>query len=117
MGTVNPRGGKRKPTAFLFDASHWLTDKHVAMMTPTQRGIYIHLLAFEWLEGSIPMDYEDVAVLAGPMTEHDWMVVRQRFRKNGTNKRLEDERAAVAEHLERLAASRRRAAKKRWGKR
>lgn len=44
-----------KPPAFQFYVNDWLSSINVRMMTPEQRGCYIHLLAASWPDG-IPYD-------------------------------------------------------------
>ena len=52
-----------KAPAFQFYASDFLSDLNVQMMTMAQRGIYITLLAMEWIEGSLPSNIQSLQIL------------------------------------------------------
>lgn len=45
-----------KAPAFQFYASDWRSDGTVSLMSLEEEGAFIRLLAFAWLEGSIPAD-------------------------------------------------------------
>lgn len=51
--------------AFQFYPKDFLTSPRVMAMTPTERGIYITLLCFCWLEGGLKDDVKALAKLAG----------------------------------------------------
>lgn len=48
---------------FPFYPGDWLADEKVQSMSWEARGVYIHLLAIEWREGSIPADSTAIALL------------------------------------------------------
>ena len=56
-----------KPPAFQFYAKDWLSSPRVQLMTPSQRGAYIQLLAYCWDSGdcSLPDDDIKLAALSG----------------------------------------------------
>jgi uncharacterized protein YdaU (DUF1376 family) len=54
-----------KSPAFLFYPRDFLADSHVAVMDLTQRGAYVVLLCYAWLDGSIPADSAHLAKLVG----------------------------------------------------
>ena len=61
---------KEKTPAFQFYPKDWLSDINVIRMSLEQRGMYIHLLSFCWLEGSIPADPKEVCLLLGMGQEY-----------------------------------------------
>ena len=70
-----------KAPAFQFYASDFLSDINVTTMTMAQRGMYITLLAFEWIEGSLPTDLLKLRILCGnhPDFDNDWQIVMNCF--------------------------------------
>ncbi len=107
---------------FPFDPADWLTDMHVLRMTLAQRGAYITLLCFEWLEGWLPSDSESLARLVGVGAD-DWDGIwreplSDRFKeKSGRlfNPRLEAERKKAKRlHDDRVRWGR-EGAKRRYG--
>ena len=52
-----------KAPAFQFYAGDFLSDLKVASMNMEERGIYITLLAYSWLENGLPADPEKLARL------------------------------------------------------
>lgn len=108
-----------KAPAFQFYAGDFLSDINVTTMTMAQRGIYITLLAYEWIEGSLPSDILKLRILCGNHTDFDsdWDVVSGCFfEKDGRlyNRRLESERTNMIEYRERMSANGRKGAKSRW---
>lgn len=87
-----------KSPAFRFYPKDFLTDNHVRVMTLDARGLYISLLAMEWLDGDLPADPEVLARMVGVDEKHfnrAWRLVRPCFQEqNGrlTQRRLEAER-------------------------
>ena len=71
-------------------------------MSPTARGVYIDMLAVQWMQGPLPDDREAVGLLIGcTVSDGDWSVVRSKFRPDGngciTNEKLDEVlREAVA---------------------
>jgi hypothetical protein len=66
---------KNKPPAFQFYVRDWLASKSVRMMTPTQRGYYIQLLAEAWdsdRPGYLPEGYATWQ-LAGAQSEAEFL--------------------------------------------
>lgn len=89
--------------AFQFYPKDWLTDSRVVSMTTLQRGIYIQLLCYCWLDGWLPMDPKKLSLLSGAqgMTEQEflehWEAIEPCFEvatdgKGFTHPRLEKER-------------------------
>jgi hypothetical protein len=61
MGHTNGTGKVSKLPWFKLYARDFLFDEKVQMMSNAQVGIYIKLLCFQWLEGSIPTQCERIA--------------------------------------------------------
>lgn len=55
---------KEKAPAFQFYPKDFLTDEKVVLMSNTETGIYIRLLCFCWLEGTLPLDTESLTRMA-----------------------------------------------------
>ena len=96
-----------KSPAFQFYASDWLSDGKRIMMSVAQRGAYIDLLAYQWLESAIPEDIPSLAriclVSEETMTELWQGPLQGAFKYLGKhlgtglyNARLESERTAQA---------------------
>ena len=93
-----------KSPAFQFYADSWLSSKDILLMTPSEEGAYIRLLAIEWLEPDcgLPDNDEELAVLSrlgqgwhGRSRER----IRAKFRSEGGrlyNDRLLEEREKQA---------------------
>ena len=108
-----------KAPAFQFYAGDFLSDLNVQIMTMAQRGIYITLLAMEWIEGSLPSDMKTLKVLCGqhPNFEDDWNSIKHCFyEENGRiyNRRLESERNNMISYRERMSSNGKKGAKARW---
>ena len=56
---------ENKSPAFQFYARDFLTDINVQLMSMEERGIYITLLAFAWLENGVPNDISVLSRLCG----------------------------------------------------
>ncbi len=97
--------------AFQFYPGDFLQDMNVSLMTLEEKGAYITLLSYAWLEGSIPADHEKLARLCSCSTEdigRIWPALepcfRPKRRSNGAlliNKRLETERIKQRKYRER----------------
>src|SRR5262245_25999190 len=95
---------QEKPPAFQFYPKDWLLDDKVQAMSLAQRGLYITLLSFEWLNGAIPADKRQLSdVISVPFRQLNrlWKgaIVRSfRPRNDGNlvNPRLERERQKQA---------------------
>jgi uncharacterized protein YdaU (DUF1376 family) len=48
-----------------FHCRDWLASRRVALMTAEERGVYVHLLAWAWIEDGLPDDLQELARLAG----------------------------------------------------
>lgn len=91
---------KEKVPAFQFYPKDFLTDEKVVLMSNTEVGIYIRLLCFCWLEGTLPLETESLARMArmqlkqfAKLWEHS--VVKTCFRMEGGrlhHGRLDEER-------------------------
>ena len=108
-----------KAPAFQFYASDFLSDLNVQMMTMAQRGIYITLLAMEWIEGSLPSNIQSLQILCRQHTnfEEDWDAIKHCFYEdNGRiyNRRLESERNNMISYRERMSNNGKKGAKARW---
>ena len=115
-----PRKNGKAP-AFMFYAGDFLSDLNVQIMTMAQRGIYVTLLAMEWIEGSLPSDTRTLKVLCGqhPDFENDWSAIKHCFyEENGRlyNRRLEVERAEQKKRAEKNSKNGKLGAMKRWNK-
>lgn len=53
-----------KAPAFQFYPKDFLTDERVVMMSNTEIGIYVRLLCFCWLEGTLPLETASLARMA-----------------------------------------------------
>lgn len=95
------RTKRERPPAFQFYPKDFVTDEHVLTMDMSQRGVYITLLCFCWLQESIPSDRDAAAKLCGisrKEIDRVWPVVSARFYPDPENegrlrhKRLDVER-------------------------
>lgn len=64
---------------FPFYARDWLTDEKVSLMTMEQVGVYITLLANNWISGSIPGDIDEISRLIGGHYSSNGARFRSRF--------------------------------------
>lgn len=55
------------PASFPFWVDDWLSSKHRALMTPAERGAYIDLLAYQWVDPTctLPDDDLQLSILSG----------------------------------------------------
>lgn len=108
--------------AFLLYAADWLSSTRVRAMSREQRGAYIDLLCFAWLDGSIPGDAGALQTLLGasraefrriwPAMEGCWEQRDDGRLVNPRQERERQERKARAEDIRRRSALGNRA---RWG--
>ena len=115
-----PRKNGKAP-AFMFYAGDFLSDLNVQIMTMAQRGIYVTLLAMEWIEGSLPSDVRTLKVLCGqhPNFEDDWASIKHCFYEEDSrlyNRRLELERGEQKKRAEKNSKNGKIGAMKRWNK-
>jgi uncharacterized protein YdaU (DUF1376 family) len=87
---------------FPLDANSFLNDENVAKMNTGERGLYISMLCWQWHEGSVPDDPDELAPLLRVKPseiKRAWPAVRERFtpRDDGrlTNRKLESVRDEV----------------------
>lgn len=76
-----------KSPAFQFYPKDWLSDANVVSMTHEQKGIYLDLLCYCWLEGSLPSSVGDIARLAKVdpnKMEKLWPSISVCFRRRGS---------------------------------
>ena len=122
-----PRTADRLPT-MLFNVNDWLTSKSVVRMTYEQRGMYLELLLFAWLDdepGVLSADDETLAgILRIPVDEwacHSGPIGRawDTVSRPGfwVQKRMVEEHARQVKFLERQRDLGARGAEKRWGQR
>lgn len=86
---------KAKPPAFQFYTRDWLASSKTRRMTLAERGLYVEMLAWQFEDGYVPDDPEEVASMVAATTadvEAAWPRVRALFepRDEGlVNRRLE----------------------------
>jgi uncharacterized protein YdaU (DUF1376 family) len=99
-------------------ARDWLTGTR--LMTPSERGIYMDLLCYQWELGALPADPEDLALLIGCRLEEfkrAWLKVAPKFQTvDGqlSNVRLESERRKAEAQRARRRAGAEETNRKRW---
>jgi len=98
---------------FDMDTAAWGTD---------EIGIYVRLLNYEWVNGSIPDDIQRIAkiVRVSPRKlQKSWEIISKKFAKNGDNnlqnRRMEEEREKRLNYIESQREKGILSAKKRWG--
>ena len=81
-----------KAPAFQFYASDFLSDLKVATMSMSERGVYITLLSYAWLENGLPQDIKKLARLCGNPKQFDkiWDVVGECFYIDEDDNRLKN---------------------------
>lgn len=52
-------------TWFQFDAKNWVTSRDILNMTSSEEGLYIRMLAFQWMYDELPADPRQLAKLLG----------------------------------------------------
>lgn len=93
------KSGKNKRPAFQFYCGDFLSDYKVACMSMSQRGIYITLLSYAWIENGLPSDENKLKMICGNPTswKDDWLAVKECFVLGDDNKyrngRMERERS------------------------
>ena len=112
-----------KPPAFQFYVNDWLGSANVAMMSPTQRGCYIQLLARSWPDG---LPYSGIArdmlwALAGMPDASSWdeisaLVLEQFVERDGCliNAKLEEQYKAMSSYHRMQSDKARKGAHARW---
>ncbi len=110
-----------KSPAFQFYADSWLSSKDILLMTPSEEGAYIRLLAIAWLEPDcgLPDNDAELAVLSRLGKEWDGRScekIRAKFRAEGGrlyNDRLLEERRKQAEWSRKSSAGGKKSAEAR----
>jgi len=110
-----------KSPAFQFYPADYLSDRKVIVMTPYQRGLYIHLLCIDWLEDGFPeKDAQKLSGCSPDQWEQDGLsVVEGCFKKHPTkegfltNERLCEERKKQAEWRKKSTLGGRKSASRR----
>jgi len=100
---------QNKSPAFQFYPKDWLSDERIAAMTNEERGEYINLLCYDWINCGV-----SEALFKGAST-----VVKQCFQLNGNkwfNPRLLLERKKQEEWKKKSVEGGKRSAEVRWGK-
>ena len=110
---------ENKSPAFQFYARDFLTDINVQLMSMEERGIYITLLAFAWLENGVPNDISVLSRLCGnpPKFEESMISVMNCFYElDGRlyNKRMESIRLEQKEKRVKASEAGKKGAKIRW---
>ncbi len=102
---------------FPFYAGDWLSDMRVRLLTPSQRGVYIDLLAFQWREGAVPDDPAGLALTLGA-DGADVVLVLDRFfrlrRGHRRNRRMEQVRHGQRAESAKRSKAGSKGAKQRW---
>jgi len=115
-----------KSPAFQFYARDYLADENVMFMELEEEGAYVRLMAFCWLEGSIPSDLQLLARLCKIDPERMarlWPALEPCFEEHPgdpsrlVHPRLEREREKQADHRERMSEAGKKGAERRWKKR
>ena len=112
---------------FKFEPVLFISDANVQVMTPEERGAYISLLCYDWIEDGLPADDDSLAVLSG--ARERWAVIKDRvlkcfIEKHGkahgktwqkiVNPKLEKERKRIAETWQKKADAGKKGANSRW---
>jgi uncharacterized protein YdaU (DUF1376 family) len=88
-----------------FNFHAFFTDEKVKVMTNSQVGMYLKLLAHQWQEGSLPKDRDGLMAIVGISDESGQeceqmiAVIKACFQRNGTEERL------MNPHLEEMRAT------------
>lgn len=115
---------KEKAPAFQFYPKDFLTDERVVLMTNTEIGLYVRLLCFCWLEGTLPLETERLAKMARmPLKQFtklwEQSIVRECFQvlEDGRlhHKRLDEERSKQTTFHRRQSDRGKAGASARWG--
>ena len=110
---------ENKSPAFQFYARDFLADINVQLMNMEQRGIYITLLSYAWLEKGVPNDMRKLKLLCNNPENFEELIVDVLacFEESDGklyNKRMESVRAEQIERKEKASEAGKIGAKKRW---
>ena len=108
-----------KAPAFQWYAKEWLTDDKRTEMTLAQRGIYADLMSYQWVNGSIPANAEQVTRVIGEDAGPHWNgPLLEAFPLNGHGRRrnvtLEDYRTWLTGRHDALSAAGTIGARVKW---
>lgn len=112
---------KNKPPAFQFYAGDFLSDLRVSLMSMEERGVYITLLAYAWLEDGLPNKPKLLKGLCGNPKNWDsiWGNVSECFTviegDSINNRRLVKERDKLLSYKKLMSTAGKKGAKSRWG--
>ncbi len=115
---------KGRSPAFQWYPKDHLTDEHVINMTLEEEGAYRRLMDYSWLHGSIPKEFERMALLCKITPEHMerlWVAIEPCFRedpddpKRLIHPRLERELEKQTKHRQKKVEAGKAGAKRRWG--
>jgi uncharacterized protein YdaU (DUF1376 family) len=114
-----------KSPAFQFYPKDFLTDERVVLMSNTEVGIYVRLLCFCWLEGTLPLETQALARMARmPIKQFTRLwensIVKTCFKLSDEDgrlhhKRLDEERDKQRTYNKGQSESGKRGAEARWG--
>ena len=112
---------KNKPPAFQFYPKDWLSDADVICMTFAQKGAYITLICYCWLEGQLPNNDDYIRKLLGnvPKWKSLWNGIKHKFEVEGdflVQPRLERERIKQFHYRKKKSEAGKKGMAKRWGK-
>mgnify|MGYP003136003228 FL=1 len=109
-----------KAPAFQFYAGDFLSDLKVASMNMEERGIYITLLAYSWLENGLPDNPEKLARLCGNPDgwESSWLTVGECFflADDGKlyNSKMEEIREELISYKNKMSSAGKKGMESRW---
>ena len=109
-----------KAPAFQFYAGDFLSDLKVASMNMEERGIYITLLAYSWLENGLPDTPEKLARLCGNPDgwESSWLTVGECFflADDGKlyNSKMEEIREELISYKNKMSSAGKKGMESRW---
>tara|TARA_R110002051_G_scaffold323216_1_gene416084 strand:- start:1009 stop:1881 length:873 start_codon:yes stop_codon:yes gene_type:complete len=109
-----------KAPAFQFYAGDFLSDLKVASMNMEERGVYITLLAYSWLEDGLPDNPEKLARLCGnpESWESSWLTVGECFflADDGKlyNSKMEEIREELISYKNKMSNAGKKGMESRW---
>ena len=110
-----------KAPAFQFYPKDWLSDPDVVCMTMAQKGAYITLICYCWLEHKLYKNDDHIRNLLGNARNWKtlWNGIKHKFEIRGNyliHPRLEEERIKQEEYRKKKSNAGKKGTKKRWGK-
>ena len=121
MASNNSDNGINKPPAFQFYPKDWLSDVDVVCMSMAQKGAYITLICYCWLEHKLYNNDNYIRNLLGNARNWKilWNGIKHKFEAQGeylVHPRLEKERMKQEEHRRKKSDAGKKGMKKRWDK-